>query len=97
MTTTLPPIDSNSRHTVSAQMALDASTEATSNANPELASVYATQAVAHASLAQAHEARTASLQRYYDSLTHDGAKHHEQQHAAAVLAVICDRLGLAAS
>lgn len=87
----MPEVGANNNHMTNAQMALNASTEADEDSAP----VYAAQAVAHAGLAQAYEARTASLQRYYDSLFHgDGAKHHEQQHAAAVLALIRHRLGL---
>lgn len=87
----MPPIDENNPHAVEAKNALQRSTEV----GPEHAPLHLSRAAALAGLAQAHEARTATLQRYYDSLFHgDGAKHHQQQEAAAVLALIRERLGL---
>lgn len=98
MTIETPVIDASNPHAVSALDMIEAAPTAPTD---EEAQLIATSAVALAGLAQAYEARTASIQRYYDSLTHDGAKHHEQQHeqqhADAVLAVICDRLGLTAT
>lgn len=92
MTNQPKPIDTTNPHATEARAALEGSTKAE---NDETAAHLVTRAVALAGLAQAYEARTASLQRYYDSLFHgDGAKHHEQQHAAAVLALIRERLGL---
>lgn len=92
MTIETPAIDASNPHAVSALDIIEAAPTAPTDEEAEL---LATTAVALAGLAQAYEARTASIQRYYDSLFHgEGAKHHEQQHAAAVLALIRERLGL---
>lgn len=83
---------SDSTHRAQAETFAHAA-EAALTEDPTKAATLAKLAETHAALAVAHESRTVAIGAYFQTLV-PGTAHHEQQEAAAVLALLRTRLGL---